>query len=186
MFTKKDIINLFDSILNGNLEKVKDLIENNSGLLNIYGTKPKKYQGKTPIITAIWAMKIKIVNYLIGKGADINLHMNDEIKWPPIHFAVRNAMSPLPYHSKGKKVLTLLIKNGANINEMDSFGNNALDRAIHDYDIQYDCWDIIEMLIQEGAGINRKSPSNGLSPKEIVKINRHLYSDSILKLFKLL
>ncbi len=68
---------------------------------------------------------------------------------------------------------------------MDSFGNIALERAMLDYNTQNDSWDIIEMLIQKGADINRKSPANDLSPKELVKINKHTYSEHVLKLFNL-
>jgi len=154
----------------GEFKDVQELVERGA---DIEYVDPDELSGTTPLLNAAGAIKIaehnnnytqgsidsmeteaiKIVRYLVSKGANINSVKGNEYKSNAIHLAAfggRARMIPvlvelgLDINSRDAKQLTPLIyattsgnlkaviacvENGANINAVGSDGNTALDIA---------------------------------------------------------
>lgn len=124
---------IYKACSNGELQKVKLMLEKNPELLN----KKDKSQN-TPLHYAASAGKIKVVKFLIRKGA--NLQVKNNYGWTVLH------SSSYRGHTS---ISDLLITSGINIEEMDAFGWTPLFRAI-----QGGHKSMIEFLVIQGANTN--------------------------------
>ena len=117
---------LIDASKNGDLEKVKLLIENGANI------EVKDNNGDTALILASYYRRLEIVKYLVEKGANINA-TND------------NGWTSLMYASKYGELETIkyLLENGTDVNIKNKNGNAALDLAKIE--------DIKEVLRKAGA-----------------------------------
>ena len=117
---------LIDASKNGDLEKVKLLIENGANI------EAKDNNGDTALILASYYRRLEIVKYLVEKGANINA-TND------------NGWTSLMYASKYGELETIkyLLENGTDVNIKNKNGNAALDLAKIE--------DIKEVLRKAGA-----------------------------------
>ena len=122
----RDYYSLINASKNGDLEKVKLLIENGANI------EVKDNNGDTALILASYYRRLEIVKYLVEKGANINA-TND------------NGWTSLMYASKYGELETIkyLLENGADVNIKNKNGNAALDLAKIE--------DIKEVLRKAGA-----------------------------------
>jgi len=120
-------------ILQGDLQKVKNMIEEDPKLLEY-----KNYNGKSCMHFAAQAGFNDIVNYLLSKGTDVNVkNIGQET---PLHYA-----SVL-----GKNIVVeTLLRQGAKINEKNYTGNTPLS-----YVVQFGNIETLRLLIQNGADVN--------------------------------
>ncbi|MFH1197291.1 MAG: ankyrin repeat domain-containing protein [bacterium] len=126
---------IFDAARTGNLEKVKELVEKNAGLVNL-----KNQNGTTPLHFASSGKHLEVQKYLIEKGADVNAQETDLST--PLHYAaVRN-------HIEGA---SLLIEKGANIDALDNENHTPLHLAA-----QYGIVDIVIVLVKYDAKLELK------------------------------
>jgi ankyrin repeat protein/beta-lactamase regulating signal transducer with metallopeptidase domain len=134
----------------GDIEKVKSLIEKG---INV-NTKDK--EGYTAIYDAAARGHKDVVEFLINKGADINIRVDIDAKnsglWTPLQTAVRHNQA---------SVVELLISKGASVNTKDKWGFSPLHTAAkHGYT------GVAEHLIDKGADLNAKN-NNGETPLHI-------------------
>jgi len=136
---KKDIKAFFKAIRSGDFETLKKLIEADSAYLSITNFAPPKIDdGQSGLQVAFRAGQFEIAEYLIKKGANVNFKETSEInEWtaPVLHDCIRavvfNCLTMQPHSQKFDKafeLLNLMLKNGADPNAMDSYGNNCLNR----------------------------------------------------------
>ena len=123
---------IFSAVSNGDLSKVKELIEKDPDLVK--ARSPRK---STPLHLAAMIDSAEIAKYLIEKGADINAVRNDN--YTPLILA-------------GTKVTKLLIEKGADINYATPDGTTAIYYALENKDRN-----VFECLLDAGA----KLPSPG-------------------------
>ncbi len=127
---------IFDAVKSGNLTKVKELVENDSQLLNA-----RNSHQSTPLHTAVDAGYVEIVNYLIGKGADVNS-------------TNRSEQTPL-FYAKTAEIAKLLISNGANVNVQNY---NKVTPLMFASSLA-----VAKVLVENGADINHMRPGFGSS-----------------------
>jgi uncharacterized protein len=89
-----------------------------------------KYDFEPAIIFALRHVKIQVIQWLINKKANLNIKQN-----PAIVYAVYG----------GKKMLQLVLDNGANINAQDRLTRNAVTIALYEKKI-----DLIPFLVERG------------------------------------
>ncbi len=124
---------IFDAVKNGDLAKVKTLIEKDSSLLNI-----KDAAGNTPLHHAAIMGSVELAELLLSKGADINA-VNAQQN-TPLHEAIG---------TKKENVASLLIEKGADIRRGNIFKHTPLHRAA-----SANLKNIGERLIAKGAEID--------------------------------
>jgi ankyrin repeat protein len=93
------------------IQRIKTLIANSPDLVN------STVAGSTPLCKAAAAGQLRVVNYLLDHGANIDLKCGGEA---PLHHATS---------SGNKAMVELLLKRGADVNATDSTGGTALHIA---------------------------------------------------------
>ena len=160
---------IFDPIKNGDLKKIKTLLESDPGLLNT-----RDNNDRTPLVQAIFSRQVPVLKLLLEKGADCNT-VNKE-GFTPLHFAVFTsskemvgllvakgallnananviAATPLDLAVSGghKEIAEILIAKGAVIDSKDSKGYTPLMKAV-----MTGRADMVQFLVDKGASINER------------------------------
>ncbi|WP_252320928.1 ankyrin repeat domain-containing protein [Spiroplasma endosymbiont of Lariophagus distinguendus] len=148
---------LIESVKNGNLIVVKELLKNPKINVNFKDEKESYFCYSVSIDTANngdWTplhyasrnsrfdkkeIYFEIVKLLIEKGADVNIQNKDN--FTPLHYAVI---------SRDKEIVKLFLENNANPNIQDKYGITPLNWTVM-YSINLD---IIKILIKHGANPN--------------------------------
>jgi|GEM_PF-778269 len=129
---KKKDFTVHEAAAMGLLHRVITKVNSQPALLNT----PAK-DGFYPLTLACFFGQGEVVNYLIKKGAKVNLPAINPSKVMPLHSAVaRNDFD----------ICKLLIKNGADINAQQSQGVTALMSAAHQGNLA-----LVKYLVENGA-----------------------------------
>lgn len=144
---------LFTSIRQGDAETVCSLLDKKPELIACTAkAPPKKDAGQSPLQVAIKSSNFVIANLLLDRGADVNFmeaaDCGSDWRMPVVQDAVMAAVMNTRWttvwpdgihvthtHAQADEAYALLeriIRMGADLTRMDSYGNNALDRALLD------------------------------------------------------
>ena len=126
----------------GDVECVKVFVEN-SGDVNYM----EKNSGETLLIGAIKHGRLDVIDYLIEKGADVNLEGKYGNR--PIYSVVCSGSSV------SKDILEKLIKNGVKINAKNCHGENAILMAV----FEQAPLEVVDLLLKNGADYKVKNKS---------------------------
>ncbi len=135
LLEKKYKFNFYEACAIGEYETVMDFVNKNRGIINTHSI-----DGFTPLGLAVYFRNIKIAEYLIANGADVNLVSINDFKVMPIHSAVS---------IKDLNLTKLLLDNDADVNAKQSGGFTPLHQAANRGDS-----DLLELLIKHGADVN--------------------------------
>ncbi len=133
---------IHEAVQQGDLERVRKLVEENAEWIHHRTT-----EGDTPLYSCAAYGHIKIAEFLIEKGANINVQNNQG--WTPLSVASFNGHF---------EIVELLLKHGADVNAKDIYGSSALNRSVGRGHL-----DISEFLIRNGADPNIQNPL-GITP----------------------
>jgi ankyrin repeat protein/Tol biopolymer transport system component len=143
---------IFSVVREGNLEEVKQLIENNKDLIH-----EKNQNDCIPLHYSSYYGLKEITEYFIQKGADINAR-SDEGE-TPLHYAI---------YSERLEIIRLLIQKGADIHIRCIRGRTPF----HVVSRENGNVEIGELLIENGADINTKD-NYGRTPLAYSAFRRH-------------
>ncbi len=173
---------IHDAAQQGDLEKIKVLLEKNPGLLEA-----RSENEKTPLHFAAQGGHKEIVELLVEKGADVNAK-NIALE-TPLHYAAAmgfkeivtfliskgavlssgttNGSTPLHYASNfgNSEIIPVLVDEGADVNCRDRYGNTPLDLA---YDFDRD--EAARMIVSKGG------LSSSLDDPEVVRLSDNVFS----------
>ena len=140
-YDNKPVVGM-DLIQSGDFNEISRLIKDGAKVnsLDEYGV--------SPLVYAVALIHPELVEFLIDKGADVNLPNKDGST--PIFFA------------KNSEIFELLVDAGADVNHQAHDGGTALIGAI----IMDEIWQA-EALVKHGADVNVLKP-NGRSPLNIL------------------
>lgn len=124
------------------LKTVKFLIQKGADIEALTTTRRK-----APLHTAAHSWDHRVAEYLIKKGARVDL--KDGIGWTPLFWAA---------HNRFPRTLKALIKNGADVNAQDNSGETALH-----WTVRQKSTEVTKILIKEGADPNIADKS-GVTP----------------------
>ncbi len=129
-----------------NLKMVKLLVDNgaNVNLINMY---------KPALISAVESNNIEIVEYLLNKGADVNIKVD-------------NNYSAISYPNN-IEIVKILVSKGADVNFKNSYNSTPLMWATNKGDLA-----IVKYLINNGADINLQN-DDGSKAIDIAIANGH-------------
>ena len=128
--------NIFDRIMEDNLDEIKLLIENGADI------ESKNDSGKTPLQLAAFIKNLDAMKLLIEKGADIESKDSDTGQ-TSLHEATL---------LRRLNVMKLLIEKGADIESKNSIGQTPLHIATSSSGL-----DAMKLLIEKGADIESKN-----------------------------
>lgn len=155
---------VYESIKAGRIEEVEKFI-NNGGDANL-----KNEDGESILHVAIWNGHFDIAKYLIDKGADVNIKNKTGstlLKYAAIAGLYETAWQPFTNSASGKytqypgqlEIAKLLISKGAKIDVTDEDNATPLISTV---DRGY--FEIAQYLIDQGADVNAKTLSGGVTP----------------------
>ena len=124
----------------GNLEYVKECINNGANLNRVYDNYGKKYN---PLLIAIENNNFNIINYFVNNGADLN-HFSKN-RTILMHLLKNNNLSD-------KRVADVLLSKGASINLKNVLGLSALDYAVYEGN-----YNAVKYLLLNNAKITNKT-----------------------------
>lgn len=141
--TKKDIKIFFKAVSDGDINKVSELLNNDTGYLTICNVAPpKKDDGQSGLQVAFKTGNFEIAKLLIDKGADTNFMETSEInEWtaPVLHDCIRATIfnsytlqRDTNRFDRAFSLLELMLSKKADPKSTDSYGNNCLHRALMD------------------------------------------------------
>ena len=185
---RKELKTLFNAIRKQENETVRSLLKQDSSLVNTCASAPpKKDDGQSPLQIAFKTGNFEIAALLIDMGANIHFMEESAVnEWrtPVLHDALRAAAftardGKIVCDDKFKQAIALvhrLLAMGADPNAVDSYGNNALLRALMDSrqrlcvepgfpnrvgneKLNSDLREILQALITAGADINASTPN---------------------------
>jgi ankyrin repeat protein len=136
----------------GDVEKVKNLLAGNPGLVNARGI----LLGGTPLHVAARRGKKDVAELLLANGADVNAR--DKMGKTPLHDAARH---------NSKDVAELLLAKGADVNARDKRGRTPLHLAA-----RYNSKDVAELLLANKADVNAKN-NNGETSLHVAAIKNN-------------
>ena len=114
--------------------------------------------GCTPLMHAIVTEHSdpKMIEYLVGHGADVNAVDKGE-QWTPLHFAARD---------QKVEIVKILLENGAAVDPVESFGNTPLSRCITSSYPRNPA--VVDLLLAHGADPHRKN-NYDVSPIDVAR-----------------
>jgi ankyrin repeat protein len=121
--------------------------------------------------TAVWKQKDDVVKYLLSIDTDPNFDSGNAT--PLVSVAISQWDTGLT---------TILLKNGADVNGIDSNGNTPLSLLLqnrHEYPMPW----LAEYLLKNGADIHRKN-NIGKSPLNYAAQARHVYGVAIYRMMQ--
>lgn len=124
--------------------------------------------GRTLLMHAVLASNAdtEMVKFLIDYGVPVGATDGDQ-EWTALHFAARD---------KRGEIVETLLRSGADVNSVDTFGNTALGRSLdslpHDRRT-------IELLVKAGADPARKN-HHGTSPLDVARLMENAELETLL------
>ena len=142
--TSNVVVEFLQAVSYGNLDKVKEMITSNPSIVN-----SQDGLGFSALHNLMCEEQFELLEYLIKKGADVNLKNNEGLS--PIHLACYS------------ENIRILLESGADIQSQDKQGDTPLHSLVKEGKEKID---VIEYLIKAGAKIDLKN-KNGETPLDI-------------------
>lgn len=139
---------IFTAIQQGDLTKVKKLVEENPELLNSIQA------GRKPFVYAVINRQKDIAEYLISKGADVN-EKNLISNYTPVIWAMRN---------NDLEMIKMLLNNGAELLLTTDLGESYLHFAVF-----LNRKNLVEFFLNKGINVDIKKYGN-LTPLHIAAV----------------
>ncbi|WP_353283954.1 ankyrin repeat domain-containing protein [Wolbachia endosymbiont (group A) of Lypha dubia] len=150
---------LLTAVQNGNLNKVKDLTNQNANV----NTRDK--YSWTPLHWAAYKGHLEVAEFLVKKGADVNAASENLYGSRPIHIAIEN---------NNKNIIEFLLSKEVGVNDTDKQGYTPLH-----YAAWRDRLEVAKFLIEKGADINAADTSTaGKKPMHVAAENN---SESVIE-----
>ncbi len=197
------IKDFFKAIRSSDLKKVKEFVDNNPEYLSVCSfAPPKKDDGQSGMQVAFKSGNFDIAAYLINKGADVNFKdksVLNEWNTPVLHDCLRAVIfssSDTENFEAVFNLLKLMLQKKADVNGLDSYGNNCLMRVyldarqminqpyFNDQPIILDrIREVFRELIEHGADVNYCIRDLGTIKEVIIQEEFEKYEllDSIIK-----
>lgn len=129
---------VYEAAAMGLLHRVITKVNSQPALLNT----PAK-DGFLPLTLACFFGQYPVVDYLLKKGAKVNISANNPSKVMPLHSAVAK---------NDYAICELLLKNGAEVNATQMKGVTALQSAAHRGNLK-----LVQLLVNNGAEIDMET-----------------------------
>jgi hypothetical protein len=168
---------LFTAIQDGDLAAVFAVLQDNPEALETVGEHNAYVRDKTPLMFALQCANLGLANALLDRGASACAVMpagpGDSVLQMCVYYAY--CRSELE-HDEWIGLATRLLDLGAE-------PTSALPRAVLAFGGRVKRADLIQLLLSRGANPDVQSGNSGSTVRELVEVNKRLYSNEVLDLF---
>ena len=161
LIEKKPSLSFFEVIAAGKLEKVQAALQKNAQYLNAFSS-----DGFTGLTLACYFNQEAVAEFLIDRGADVNLASNNHMRVAPLHSAIA---------VQNVSLVGKLLAKGAEVNKTQTAGVNALHSAAHRGQVE-----MIKLLLQYGADPSLKT-EDGKTALDFAKADEHEAAAAVLR-----
>lgn len=161
LLARRPALTVFEAAATGVLDRVRQAVEQDASLPTAFSP-----DGYTALGLASFFGHLEIVNFLLGRGAEVNV-------------ASRNDMGVMPLHSAAAArelaIAEVLIENGAEVDAPSAGGSTALHRAAQNGQLA-----MVRLLLEHGA---RPNPINdeGVTPRQLARKENHTQVADLLR-----
>lgn len=168
---------LFDAIYNGKLETVFAVLQDNPDAMESIGEHNNYVRDKTPLMFALQCASLGLANALLDRGANACAVMpagpRESVLQMCVYYAYcRDELE----HDEWIQLATRLLDLGAE-------PTSALSCAVGGFGSRVQRADLIRLLLSRGANPDVQAGNSGNTVREIVEINKRLFSNEVLDLF---
>ena len=169
---------MFSAIQDKDLTSLFAIIDENPDALEAVGDHNAYVRDKTPLMFAIQCANIILAHALLDRRAEASAIMPGGPGSSVLELCVEFAYRDEPRHDDWIRLAARLLDEGAD-------PNSALWPALYGFGGIVDRADLIRLLLDRGANPDQLLGNCGDTVRELVEINRHLYTDEVLRLFHL-
>lgn len=173
---KIDIKRLFKAIEDDDRATLTELLDSNPDALEILGEHNRFVRDKTPLMYAIQCFNIELADFLLDRGADACAVMPAGPCDTVLQMCVERAYCNAETHDEWIDLTVRLLDAGAD-------ASGALWRALHSFGGIVDRPDVIRLLLERGADPDQMVGNSGNTARELVQVNAHNYTPTVLDLF---
>jgi ankyrin repeat protein len=160
--SKKPILPVFEASALGNMEQLKQVLENDPTRANAIGA-----DGFQPLGLACFFNHPQTARLLVENGADVNVPSCNAQSITPLHSAAAG---------RSLEITRLLLDHGASVDAPQKGGYTALHAAVQNEQLE-----MVELLLVYGADADHQNDS-GASPRDLAK---HSKNRALKALFKI-
>lgn len=168
---------MFKAIQDGDIALLDSILDAYPEALETFGEHNSLVRDKTPLMFSMQCSNFELANHLLDRGANAAATMAGGPKSPAISLCMQFAYCDKRGHDRWIELAIRLLDNGAD-------PNTGLWPALHSYGGIVDRDDLIRLCLERGANPDIKLGNSGNTVRELVEINKRLYSDGILKIFE--
>lgn len=169
---------LFSAIQNGDLASLHAILDVNADAMETVGEHNRLVRDKTPLMFALQCANFGLANALLDRGAKASAVMAGGPRSSVLGLCVYFAYCDKSQHDDWMRLATRLLDEGAD-------PTSALWPALHSFGGLVKRADLIRLLLDRGADPDRKVGNSDNTVRELVEINRRLYTDEVLELLHL-
>ena len=163
---------LFKAIESNDWETIESILDVHPDEVDVYGFSNRYCRDKTPLMYSLQCENFAIARKMIARGAKVEAKMSGGPESSVLVLAVTFGHGLNSKYDEWVAFVSDLIDNGANPTDglwpaLASFRDGRAE--------------MIKLLVERGADLDSNIPAGNI--RELVKTNRQLYSDEILKLF---
>lgn len=174
--TKTMLKNLFNAIQKDDTRTLRQILAAEPNALEAVGEHNRYVRDKTPLMFAMQCHKLRIAHELLDRGANAAAEMAGGPRSSALSLCMYFAYCDAENHDEWIRLATRLIDKGAD-------PNTGLWPALHGFGGIVARADLIRLALKRGADPDRQLGNTGNTVRELVVVNRHLYSAEVLSLF---
>lgn len=167
---------MFEAIQAGDTRTLNQILDAETEALETVGEHNRNVRDKTPLMFAMQCRKLRIAHELIDRGANAAAEMAGGPRSSALSLCIQFAYDDAENHDEWISLATRLIDKGAD-------PNTGLWPALHGFGGIVARVDLIRLALKRGADPDRQLGDSGNTIRELVVVNRHLYSAEVLSLF---
>jgi len=169
---------LFNAVQEKDLATLYEILVDNPDAMETVGEHNRLVRDKTPLMFALQCSNLSLADALLDRGAKASAVMAGGPCMSVLALCVNFAYCDADRHDEWIRLATRLLDEGAD-------PTSALWPALHGFGRIVKRADLIRLLLDRGANADQQVGNSGNTARELVAINRRLYSDEVLKLFDL-
>ena len=169
---------LFKAIQAGDAATLTAILDEHVEAIEVIGEHSRNVRDKTPLMFALQCSDFHLAHLLLDRGANASAEMAGGPRLSVLALCAEFAYCDASNHDEWIALATRLLDNGAS-------ATSGLWPALRGFGGIVNRADLIRLLLARHANADAPLGNSGNTIRELVEINRNLYTNEVLELFDL-